>query len=102
MKHYRENSSGKSARVRVSFDMLPKAVQRSGRDKQLDVLKKMFKRACNTYGIPREIKEREFYVKPGEKRRKEERYKKAVARGEIQDHRDYDREPRYFDEFNAF
>lgn len=99
MKHYNE-SNGKAARVRVTFDMLPKAIQRAGRDKQLDFFKKMFKRACNAYGIPKELKEREFYVKPGEKRRKEERYKKAVARGEIKDTRNYDKDVRYFDEFN--
>lgn len=101
MKHYRENSTSKTARVRVSLDMLPKAVQRSGKDKQLDVLKKMFKRACGAYGILREIKEREFYVKPGEKKRKEAKYKKAVARGEIQEQQNfYEKDTKYFDEFN--
>jgi ribosomal protein S21 len=100
MKHQRDNGCGGVARVRVSFDMLPKGVQRSGRDKQLDVLKRMFKKACVYYGIPREIKEREYYVKPGEKRRKEEKYKKAVARGEICDTRDYDKEQKYLDDLN--
>ena len=99
MKHYKDNG-GKTARVRVSLDMLPKAVQRAGRDKQLEVLKKIFKRACSAYGLFHEMKEREHYVKPGEKRRKADRLKKAAARGEIQDRRDYDREPRYFDEYN--
>lgn len=100
MKHYKDSNVGGVARVRVTFDMLPKAVQRSGRDKQLDVLKKMFKRACNAYGIPRELKERAHYVKPGEKRRKEEKYKKAVARGEIVEQRDYEKESRNFDDFS--
>jgi len=99
MKHRRDNGSGRIARVRVSFDMLPKGVQRAGRDKQLDVMKKIFKRACNSYGIFHEMKEREHYVKPGEKKRKAERLKKAAARGEIKDHKDYDREPRFFDEY---
>ncbi len=101
MKHRRDNG-GKVARVRVTFDMLPKAVQRAGRDKQLEVMKKIFKRACNSYGLFHEMKEREHYIKPGEKRRKAERMKKAAARGEIRDrYRDHDKEPRYFDEYNV-
>ena len=100
MKHCRDNGCGRVARVRVTVDMLPKAVQRSGRDKQLEVLKKMFKRACNNYGIGPEMKEREYYIKPGEKRRSAERLKKAVARGEIKEHNKEEKEPRYFDEFN--
>ncbi len=100
MKHVRDNG-GKVARVRVSFDMLPKAVQRAGREKQLEVMKKMFKRACNSYGLFHEMKEREYYVKPGEKRRKALRLAKAAARGEIQDRsQKEEREPRYFDEYN--
>lgn len=101
MKHYRD-SNNKVARVRVTLDMLPKGVQRAGRDKQLDVLKKILKRACNLYGIPHELKERQFYIKPGEKKRKAERLKKAVARGEIQDRqqKELEYEPKYFDEYN--
>jgi ribosomal protein S21 len=100
MKHRRDNGTGKVARIRVSFDMLPKAIQRAGRDKQLEVMKKMFKRACDKYGIFPEMKEREHYIKPGEKKRKAERLKRAVARGEITDSYKDREETKSFDEFN--
>lgn len=101
MKNHGDRIGGK-ALVRVSLDMLPKAVQRSGREKQFEVLKKMFKRACSNYGIPKELKEREYYVKPGEKRRKAAKLKKAAARGELRDQtqKDFDRDTKYFDEYN--
>lgn len=103
MKHFRDNGD-KVALVRISVDMLPKSVQRAGRDKQFDIMKKIFKRACENYGIPHELKEREYYVKPGEKKRKAKRLKKAVARGEIKLKEDYDRnnggDKFYGDDFN--
>jgi len=84
MKHRRDDGR-KMARVRVSLDMFPKNVQRANKDKQLDILKKAFKRACGSFGLFQELKEREFYIKPGEKRRKAKMLKKAIARGEIKE-----------------
>jgi ribosomal protein S21 len=100
MKHRRENGVGRVGSVRITFEMLPKSVQRAGKDKQLEVFKRMFKRACTQSGLLRELREREYYVKPGEKKRRAKLLKKAAARGEIQQVEDYDKEPRYFDEYN--
>lgn len=100
MKHYRENGQ-KSANIRITLDMLPKAVQRAHKDKQLEVLKRMFKRACNLSGLFREMKDREHYVKPGEKRRRAEKQRKANARGEGRPEPDFDQQHK-FDEYQSY
>lgn len=99
MKHCRENGS-KVGHVRVTPDMLPRSVQRAGRDKQNEVMRKLFKRLCNLNKLPLEMKERQYYIKPGEKRRKAAKLKKAAARGELKEmQKDYDKE-RSFDDYN--
>lgn len=100
MKHRNDNGM-KVARARVTFEQLPKGVQRADRMKQIHVMYRMLKKVCNVAGIFREMKEREHYVKPGEKRRKAKRLAKAIARGEVKEKKDkeQDREPRPFDEY---
>jgi ribosomal protein S21 len=100
MKHCRDNGQ-KHANARVSVDMLPKGVQRAHRDKQLDVLKRMFKRVCVKIGLLHEMKEREYYIKPGEKRRRAERQKKANAREQRDQQNlcEFDQEPKFEEAF---
>lgn len=95
MKHYRENGQ-KNANVRITLDMLPRGVQRAPLGKQMDVLKRMFKRACDSCGLQREMKERKHFIKPGEKRRRAEWLRKLNAGKEEQQQP----ERRPFDEYN--
>jgi ribosomal protein S21 len=84
MKH-RSVSGQKCANVRVSFDMLPRGVQRGDRIKQVQIMYRMLKKQCNIAGVVREMNEHEYYVKPGEKKRKARLLAQAVARGEVKD-----------------
>lgn len=91
MKH--RNSNGqKASHARITFEMLPKSVQRGDKMKQVNIMYRMLKRLVNTSGLKKEFDEHEYYIKPGEKRRKARKYAKAVARGEIKEKEDKDKE----------
>jgi ribosomal protein S21 len=100
MKHRRDNGQ-KIGRIRVTVDMLPKGVQRAHGSKQIEVMKRMFKRACQNYGLFHEMKEREFFISSGEKRRRAEKQKRANARGEGREQQREEREPKYFEDYNG-
>lgn len=57
-------------RVKVSIDDLSPSAQRQSKDKVLMILQRMFKKACQDYGLMQQIKEKEFFVGKGEKRRR--------------------------------
>lgn len=99
MKHH-SSSGQKSPNARVSFDMLPRGVQRADRIKQVQVMYRMLKKQCNIAGVFRAMNEKEYYVKPGEKRRKAKRLAKAIARGDVKEKtRDQSRDQRSFDDY---
>jgi ribosomal protein S21 len=103
MKH-RQSNGQKTSRARITFDMLPKGVQRADRYKQVQVMYRMLKKLVNTSGLKREIDEHEYYVKPGEKKRKARLLAKAIARGEIKekevDTKEKDIEQRGYEEYS--
>jgi len=45
---------------------------RLGKDESLDQALKRFRRQCQKHGITAEMKKREFYEKPSERRKKKE------------------------------
>lgn len=61
------------ANVRVEARRLPPNASKAERDKSLSQLLRIFKRACNEYGIMHELKERESFVRKTDiKRRKKQ------------------------------
>ena len=58
------------ARVRVEVTDLPASVQRGPREKVNVALVRAFKRACQDYGISHMMKEHEYYMSKGQKRRR--------------------------------
>ncbi len=61
------------ANVRVEARRLPPNASRADRDRSLMQLLRIFKRACNEYGIMHELKEREYFVRKTDiKRRKKQ------------------------------
>lgn len=79
----------KKALVRVEARRLSFNADRREKDRNLVQLLRTLKKLCQSYGIPRALKEHEFYVKNSEKqRRKREQKKKAAREGrkdELQD-----------------
>jgi ribosomal protein S21 len=69
-------------RVRVSVDDLSPSAQRQSKDKICMILQRMFKKACQEYGVMQMYKEKEFFVSKGEKRRRRKlRKKMAILKG---------------------
>lgn len=56
--------------VRVSYDDLSPAAQRQSKEKICMILQRMFKKACQEYGVMQMYKEKEFFISNGEKRRR--------------------------------
>lgn len=57
-------------RVRVEAKRLPPNATRQEREKSAQQLLRVFKRACNEYGVMHMYKEHEFYIRPGDKKRR--------------------------------
>jgi ribosomal protein S21 len=57
-------------RVRVSIDDLSPSAQRQSKEKLAIILRRMFKKACQDYGIMQMYKEKEYFISKGEKRRR--------------------------------
>lgn len=72
-----------TARVRVEAKRLPSTASRRERDDNLQRLLKIFKRACEDYGIPAMMKEKESFVRECDKRRWKRVAKLEAARNEL-------------------
>jgi ribosomal protein S21 len=57
-------------RVRVSIDDLSPSARRQPKHEVDKLLRKVFKRACEDYGVLQIYKEKEFFISKGEKKRK--------------------------------
>jgi ribosomal protein S21 len=67
-----------SYNVRVEAKRLPPNASRNDRDRSLQTLLKILKRACNEYGIPNILKEKEFFQRPCDIRRRKREAKKRA------------------------
>jgi ribosomal protein S21 len=86
-------------RVRVSYDDLSPSALRQSKDKIATILQRMFKKACQDYGVMQMYKEKEHFVGKGEKRRKKKMRAKIArikgSKGEGLPQRDHDQQQQY-------
>lgn len=68
------------ARVRVEARRLPMNPTRQEREKSLGILLRIFKRACNEYGIPHILKEKQSFIRKTDKNRRKRMMKKLAAK----------------------
>jgi ribosomal protein S21 len=70
-------------RVRVEAKRLPQNATRQEREYNLVKLLRIFKRACNDYGVMHSFKEHEFFVRKCDVRRRKRIAKLAASRQEF-------------------
>ena len=69
--------------VRVEARRLPHNVSKEDRNKALNNLLKVFKRACDDAGLNDEMKERKNFVRKTDIRRRKKQMRRLIASGKI-------------------
>jgi len=69
----------RKANVRVEAKRLPSNASKAERDKALTTLLRILKRACNEYGVSASLKEREFFVRKCDIRRRKRQMRLRVT-----------------------
>lgn len=67
-------------RVRVEMKKLPLNASRQERERSVAILLRIFKKMCENYGIQQECREREFFQRPCDVRRRKRQQAQLMAR----------------------